>query len=100
MTGAIVSDMTPTEALPLLSATSVALPLDVPCSSVNVSELSLQDFTPDNASSQVQETVTGLVYQPLLPSVPSMIGVRVGGVLSTLTLTEAVAVLPEPSVTV
>src|SRR4051812_20482732 len=100
MTGAIVSDMTLTEALPLLSATSVALPLDVPCSSVNVSELPLQAFTPDNASSQLQEAVTGLVYQPLLPCVPVMAGVTVGAVLSTLTVTVAVAVLPEPSVMV
>ena len=35
----------------------------------------------------VQETVTLLTYQPLLPSVPTILGVMVGGLLTTVRVT-------------
>ena len=40
----------------------------------------LLDKMPDSGSTVVQETVTSLVYQPLLPSVPVTCGVTTGGV--------------------
>ena|SRR5689334_16993070 len=40
------------------------------------------DVTADSASETVQLTVTSLVYQPLLPSVPVTLGVITGGVAS------------------
>jgi hypothetical protein len=46
---------------------------------------------PDSASVTDQDTVTGLVYQPLLPSVPAMLGVMTGGVVSVCTVVVASA---------
>ncbi len=40
------------------------------------------DVIPDSGSLTLQLTVTSLVYQPLLPSVPFIVGVITGGVVS------------------
>ena len=55
------------------------------------------DVTPDSGSETVQVTVTLLVYQPLLPRVPAMVGTTTGGVVSTATLVVASAIVFAPS---
>ena len=55
---------------------------------------------PDNESLQVKLTVTGLVSHPLEFGAGEMFGITVGGVLSSLITTLAVAVAPAASVTV
>ena len=53
---------------------------------------------PDRASVAVKPTVTGPVYQPLAPTLPALTAaVLVGAVLSSLTVTESVPVLPARS---
>src|SRR3954451_7819687 len=49
---------------------------------------------PLSLSVVVQLTVTGAVYQPLLPSVPTTVGATSGGVSSILTVTDSVAEPP------
>jgi hypothetical protein len=66
-------------------------------------EINIEDgqvATPDNESLQVKLTVTGLVSQPLEFGAGEIFGIIVGGVLSSLITTVAVAVPPAASVTV
>ena len=59
-----------------------------------------QIATPDNESLQVKLTATGLVSHPPAFGVGEIFGITVGGVLSSLMTTAAVAVAPAASVTV
>jgi hypothetical protein len=59
-----------------------------------------QVATPDNESLQVKLTVTGAVSHPLEFGAGERFGIIVGGVLSSLITTVAVAVAPAASVTV
>src|SRR3712207_2183590 len=52
---------------------------------------------PESASAQSHLIVTSLRYQPLLPNVPLKAGFSVGAVLSSLTIREAVVLLPSLS---
>src|SRR5579859_4483159 len=56
---------------------------------------------PDSVSITLQETLTSLTYQPLLPGVPAITGVMTGAVVSTLIVIETGgAVRPAPLVAV
>lgn len=46
----------------------------------------VEDAIPDSGSTALQVTVTLLTYQPFRPSVPEIVGVITGGVLSMMTL--------------
>src|SRR3954447_19787473 len=88
-----------TEAVPTLSARSLAEPV-ADCAGPLVDSVtsSWQEASPDSASEQVKWAFTGLTYQPFLPSVPLMTApVMDGLVLSRLTVTESVPVLPAVS---
>jgi hypothetical protein len=52
---------------------------------------------PEPASVQFQAIDTSLRYQPLLPAVPVTTGLSAGGVLSTLTVVDAVPLFPATS---
>src|SRR4051812_32692757 len=102
MLGASLSMLIPeTVLLLMLSALSVAVRVtDWPAplfESVTFSS-SGQTAIPDSASEQVNLTPTGPTYQPLLPMVPDTIEpLMLGAVLSSLTVTELVPVLPAVS---
>jgi hypothetical protein len=53
----------------------------------------LLDAMPDSGSLTFQLTVTSLIYQPLLPGVPDIIGCITGGVVSGEEFTIRVTVL-------
>ena len=99
--GAVCSRFTFAEAVAVFPATSVAVPETgwfAPSVEMSVDEG--QDATPESESLQVKLTVTGLISHPLLFGAGEIFGIRVGGVLSSLITTVAVAVAPATSVTV
>src|SRR5688572_3575104 len=93
--------MPDTVLLPTLSALSVAVRVtDWPSPLVETVMFSSSGQTamPDRASEQVNFTPTGLTYQPLLPTVPDTTEpLMLGAVLSSLTVTESVPMLPAVS---
>jgi hypothetical protein len=88
--GALVSRLIVTESEPVFPALSVAEHVNVvPVVSV-VTLCVLHPVvlaTPEPESLTVQDTVTLLVYQPFEPCVPVTLGLIVGAVLSTRTVT-------------
>jgi hypothetical protein len=88
----------PSVAVAELPARSVAVPLAVFVPLVESTTGSGQTATPDRPSEQVKVTVTGPSYQPLAVLLPAvMAAVMIGAVLSSLTVTESVPMLPAPS---
>src|SRR3954453_15046370 len=85
--------------VPTLSATSFAEPLaDCAAPLLDTVTSSWQEARPERTSGQGKWTLTGPTYQPLLPMVPvTMDPLMVGLVLSSLTVTESVPVLPAVS---
>jgi hypothetical protein len=68
---------------PALVAVQVrVVPLFVVSVLIKVGSHPLEEEIADSASTTDQETVTSLIYQPLLPKVPLTIGVITGPVLS------------------
>src|SRR6266511_427548 len=99
-TGATLSMLTgPTVALAMLSALSVAVPSrDWPAPSSASVVVPVQLLMPDNASAQVKLTVTAVLFHPLAFAAGLRPPAIVGAVLSSLTATEPLAVLPSRSV--
>ncbi len=91
----------PTVVLALLSALSTAVPVTdwLAPSPLSVVEL-VQLLMPDVASAQVKLTVTSLLFQPLPFAAGERLPVMVGAVLSSLTVTEPVPLLPTRSAAV
>src|SRR3954464_955262 len=85
--------------VPPLSATSLAEPLaDWAAPLLDSVTSSWQEAIPDSVSAHVKCTLTGLTYQPFLPTVPLTTDpLMVGFVLSSLMVTESVPVLPAVS---
>src|SRR3954468_9399001 len=100
--GAVLSTLTPvTEAGALaLSAKSVAVPLAAWLAPSPSTLSAVLEATPESASLPANETVTSLLYQPLMFAARSAAAVAGGGVLSSLTVTESVALLPALSAAV
>src|SRR4051794_664977 len=88
-----------TEAVPVLSATSLAPPVaDWAAPLFDSVTSSWHEASPERASEQVKCTLTGPTYQPFLPTVPlTTAPLMLGAVLSSLTVTESVPVLPAVS---
>ena len=90
ITGGVTSIFTLTETAFESPATLVAeqvmvIPgVDVESSTVLQPE---DDAMPDSGSVTLQETETGLIYQPLFPNVPLTVGMMTGGVVS-MTITK------------
>src|SRR6266516_7248637 len=100
MVGFSLSMLMPdTVALPTLPAMSVAVRVRDWFAPLTVRVMSSgQTARPDRASEQVKCTVTGPMYQPLLPLVPLRIApLMLGAVLSSLIVTESVPRLPAVS---
>ena len=70
---------------PLVAVQVMVLPLVSALTVTAVQPLWL--LMADSVSTTLQVTLTSLVYQSLLPSVPATVGVMTGGVLSRLTVT-------------
>src|SRR4051794_40410236 len=100
MVGFSLSMLIPdTEAVPTLSALSLADP-STDCAAPLLDRVtsSWQEARPDSASAQVKWAFTGLTYQPFLPTVPLVTApLMLGLVLSSLTVTESLPVLPAVS---
>src|ERR1700722_1025575 len=99
--GSACSRFTFAEAVVVFPARSVAEPETgwfAPSLEINVE--AGQVATPENESVQVKVTVTGAVSHPLEFGAGEILGITLGGVLSSLMIAEAVAVAPAASVTV
>lgn len=101
MVGFACSRFTLADAVAEFPATSVAVPeTGWLAPSVENKVEDGQVATPDNESLHAKLTVTGLVSHPLEFGAGERFGITVGGVLSSLITTVAVAVAPAASVTV
>src|SRR4030042_34860 len=93
--GGVLSMLTVAEAVAIFPAKSVASPLTF-CSAPSVVTItgSVTASTPDRLSEALKVTVTSVLFQPLALGSGEAEAVIVGGVLSMLTVAEAVAALP------
>jgi hypothetical protein len=99
--GAVLSIFSVTVAVAVLPALSVtdAETISLAPSAVTV-WVGGQEATPEPESKQEKFTVTLVLFQPLAFGVGDVAAITVGGVLSMLTITLVVAVLPALSVAV
>src|SRR6185295_6762726 len=89
--------------VPTRPATSVAWPVAerlLPSVASVMGVVTLPGVTPDSASVAAKVTVTGPLFQPLTFAAGAAVAVTTGFVLSTLSVTLALAVFPDLSVAV